>query len=237
MYPVAVLAGGLGLRLRELTGHTLPKALFPVLGRAFIDWKLEGLAAAGATEVVLLVGHEGDRIRAHVGSGAAFGLEVQYVDDGPALRGTGGALLQALPVLSPVFWVTYGDTLLQVDLAAAETVFATSRCQVLMTVLHNCDRWQPSNTVVEAGRVAAYRKDPPPTSAEHIDYGMLLFEASAWSGRAADKAFDLADVLEPLVAARRVAAFEVSSRFHDIGTPEAVRETEQFLRRRPHGVR
>ena len=41
MYPVAVLAGGLGLRLRELTGTQLPKAMVPVLGRPFVDWKLE----------------------------------------------------------------------------------------------------------------------------------------------------------------------------------------------------
>ncbi len=69
MYPVAVLAGGLGLRLRELTGTQLPKAMVPVLGRPFVDWQLETLAAAGVTDVVLLVGHSGDHIRDHVGSG------------------------------------------------------------------------------------------------------------------------------------------------------------------------
>ena len=30
--------------------------MVPVLGRPFVDWKLEGLAASGVTEVVLLVG-------------------------------------------------------------------------------------------------------------------------------------------------------------------------------------
>ena len=63
MHTVAVLAGGLGRRLRELSGDTLPKPLYPVLGRPFLDWKLEGLAAAGVTHVLLLVGHEGEQIR------------------------------------------------------------------------------------------------------------------------------------------------------------------------------
>ena len=55
----------------------------PVLGRPFVDWQLETLAAAGVTEVVLLVGHSGDHIRDHVGSGDQFGLAVTYVEDGP----------------------------------------------------------------------------------------------------------------------------------------------------------
>ena len=49
-----------------------------------------------------------------------------YVEDGPTLRGTGGAVLHALPLLPARFWVTYGDTLLDVDLAAAEAAFDRS---------------------------------------------------------------------------------------------------------------
>ncbi len=231
MHTVAVLAGGLGRRLRALSADTLPKPLYPVLGRPFLDWKLEGLAEAGVTQVVLLVGHEGQQIRAHVGDGARFGLAVEYADDGPTLLGTGGALCHALPLLPSIFWVTYGDSLLQVDLPAAESTFAASECQVLMTVLRNRNQWQPSNVAVKSGCVAAYNKDHPPSGAEHIDYGMLLFDRSAWNGFSADEAFDLGDVLEPLVNAGQVIAFEVTARFHDIGTSDAVRETESFLTR------
>jgi NDP-sugar pyrophosphorylase family protein len=236
MYPVAVLAGGLGLRLRELTGQ-LPKAMVPVLGRPFVDWQLETLAASGVTDVVLLVGHSGDHIRDHVGSGDRFGLAVTYVEDGPTLRGTGGAILHALGSLPSSFWVTYGDTLLDVDLAAAQAAFDTSGCRALMTVLHNRDEWQPSNALVDAGYVVDYGKSPAPAGAEHIDYGMLLFRRSAWDDRNADQVFDLADVLCPLIARREVVAFDVTSRFHDIGTPEAVRETELFLLRTPPAAR
>jgi NDP-sugar pyrophosphorylase family protein len=237
MHPVAVLAGGLGTRLRELSGADVPKVLFSVNGRPFLDWKLSGLATAGVDEVVLLVGHQGSRIREHVGDGARFGLRVAYVDDGPALRGTGGALRHALGVLPETFWVTYGDSLLEVDLGAAERLFAASGCRALMTVLRNNDRWQPSNVVVDGDLVTAYCKDPPPDGADCIDYGMLLFERSAWSGLADDEPIDLADVLDPLVHARQVAAFEVTTRFHDIGTPDAVRETEAFLQHDPPNVR
>jgi NDP-sugar pyrophosphorylase family protein len=232
MQTVAVLAGGLGLRLRAITGETLPKALVPVLGRPFVDWKLAGLASAGATRVVLLVGHQGDRIRDHVGDGKQFGLDIAYVDDGPSLLGTGGALLKALPSLPETFWATYCDTLLDVDLKRAEAAFAQARLPALMTVLRNRNSWEPSNVRVAKGRVAAYGKRPTPLGAEHIDYGMLAFDHDAWDGWTGAEAFDLEELLRSLIAQRGVAAFEVSERFHDIGSPDAVRETEDFLRHR-----
>ena len=232
MLAVAVLAGGLGTRLREITGDTLPKAMVPVLGEPFIDYKLAGLAAAGVERVVLLVGHEGGQIRARVGDGADYGLEVTYAEDGPTLRGTGGALLNALDQLTDAFWVTYGDTLLDVPIHEAEAAFADSGHSALMTVLRNCDRYEPSNIRVVDGLVVEYGKDPRPRGADYIDYGMLAFRREAfdvWSDR---DSFDLGVVLRDLIARRSVLAFEVTERFHDVGTVDALRETEAFLRSR-----
>ena len=41
-----------------------------------------------------------------------FGLQVDYVHDGPQLLGTGGAIKQALPLLDDAFFVLYGDSYL-----------------------------------------------------------------------------------------------------------------------------
>ena len=91
-----------------------------------------------------------------------------------AARHRRGASLARCPRLGDAFWVTYGDTLLDVDLAAAEAaVHDRGMPRALMTVLHNRDRWQPSNALVRDGRVVAYAKNPAPAGAEHIDYGML----------------------------------------------------------------
>jgi NDP-sugar pyrophosphorylase family protein len=227
-YPVAVLAGGLGTRLRDVTGDVLPKALVPVRGRPFLDWKLEELARQGATQVALLIGHGADEIRAHVGNGSQFGVEITYVDDGPELRGTGGALLQALPLLGDPFWVTYGDTLLDLDVAAAEHAFGDSDADMLMTVLHNADEWEPSNVVVDGEYVVAYSKDPTPPGAEYIDYGMLAFRKRAWGSCRSDS-FDVSALIATLVAAQRARAFEVTARFYEIGSAAALEETERYL--------
>jgi NDP-sugar pyrophosphorylase family protein len=100
-----------------------------------------------------------------------------------------------------------------------------------MTVLRNRDQWQPSNTSVVAGRVAAYTKGDPPGTHEFIDYGYMLLPVTALGDTDAE-AFDLYVVLQKLITARELAAFEVYERFHDIGTPEALEETESWLEAR-----
>jgi NDP-sugar pyrophosphorylase family protein len=96
-----------------------------------------------------------------------------------------------------------------------------------MSVLRNRGDFSPSNAVVQGGIVTAYDKRAPPVRAEWIDYGLLAFEASVFEGDGPD---DLSDVTSELAAQRQLAAFEVSDRFYEIGTPEALAETEQFLR-------
>jgi NDP-sugar pyrophosphorylase family protein len=228
--PVAVLVGGLGSRLREVTGDSLPKALVPVNGRPFIDLKLAQLREQGAERVVMLIGYGGEAIRRHLGR-AALGLSITYLDEGATLLGTGGAVLRALPRLGEAFWVTYGDTLLSVDVPTAEASFLAGDALGLMTVYRNENRLEPSNTRVQDSLVVAYGKHPRPPGARHIDYGMLAFRRETFAGRVDGEAFDLADVLQSLVARGQLVAFEVAERFHDIGTPAALRETERFVAR------
>ena len=40
---------------------------------------------------------------------------------------------------------------------------------------------------------------------------------------------DLADLTRDLAAAGQLAGYEATERFYDIGTPEALAETERFL--------
>lgn len=230
MLPVVILAGGRGTRLASVTGDATPKAMVRVAGRPFIDHKLDDLAARGVRDVVLLVGHRGEILSQHVGDGSHYGLRVRSLADGRALRGTAGAIVAARSLLPDAFWVTYGDTLLDVDLSTAEARFREHGRPALMTVLRNRDRFEPSNVVVRSDAVLAYAKDPRPVGAEFIDYGMLAFERAVFDGWAGDATIDLAEVLGELVARGAVTAFEVTERFHDIGTVDALRETERYLR-------
>jgi NDP-sugar pyrophosphorylase family protein len=229
MLPIAVLCGGRGTRLRAVTHDAQPKAMVEVGGRPFIDWKLLELRRLGFSEVVLLTGFLGDEIRAHVGDGSSFGLAVHVVDDGAEPLGTGGAVLAAGAVLPDRFWITYGDTLLDVPAAEVEERFAAHDWSAIMSVLHNRGEIEASNALVAGDRVLAYGKDPRPHGAEHIDYGMLIVQRRLFEPIPSSRAFDLADVLTQAASRDDLGAFEVDRRFYEMGTPDSLAEVLEFV--------
>jgi NDP-sugar pyrophosphorylase family protein len=230
LLPVCVLAGGLGTRLGEVVADT-PKPLLEVAGAPFLVHQLRLLKAHGARRVVLCVGYLGERIEAALGDGADEGLELRYAYDGPSLRGTAGAIRGALDQLGDAFLVLYGDTYLRIDYTAVQATFAASGMPALMTVLRNEGRWDASNVVLDEGgtRVAVYDKRTPAPGMRWIDYGLGILTAGALDAAGPGEP-DLAGIYHELARAGRLAAYEATERFYEIGTPQALAETDAFLR-------
>jgi NDP-sugar pyrophosphorylase family protein len=214
-------------RLGEVT-KTIPKALVPLAGRPFIDHQLEGLHAQGLREIVMCVGHFADQIRSHVGDGAKFGLRVRYSDDGPALRGTGGAVRRALPLVGDGCFVLYGDSLLDVDYAAVFTALPRTALG-LMTVFRNGNSFDKSNVLFRNGRLVRYSKRDATPEMAHIDYGLSLLRRAAIERVPAGQPSDLAELYSALVASGEMVGFEVTTRFYEIGSPTGLREAEEFI--------
>jgi N-acetyl-alpha-D-muramate 1-phosphate uridylyltransferase len=232
MIPLAILAGGLATRLRPLT-ETIPKSLVDVAGEPFISHQLRLLRQAGVERVVLCVGHLGEMIRSVVGDGARWGLRVSYSSDAEKLLGTGGALRRALPLLGERFFVLYGDSYLDGDYAAVETAHAASGRLGLMTVLRNGDQWDRSNILFREGRILRYDKASRTADMHHIDWGLGVLRAEAFAGYAEGEPFDLAALYHSLLQVDQLAGFEVGRRFYEIGSPEGIRDTEQYLASSP----
>jgi NDP-sugar pyrophosphorylase family protein len=224
---VCILAGGRGVRLGAHV-DLVPKPLVEVAGEPFLFHQLRLLARHGAERAVICVGYLGDRIREAIGDGSAFGVQVQYSDDGETLIGTAGAVRQALPLLGEEFLVLYGDTYLRVDYAAVAGARRAAGLPALMTVLRNQGRWDTSNAAFD-GRLVRYDKHHPDPAMEWIDYGLAVLTAAGLASVPGEPA-DLADVYAALSQRGELAGYEATERFYEIGTPEALAETSAFLR-------
>lgn len=226
--PIAILAGGLGTRLRPVT-QTVPKALVPVNGRPFIDHQLALLRAHGITRAVVCVSYLGEMIEAHVKDGNAYGIDVAYSYDGAERVGTAGALKRALPLLGEAFFSIYGDSYLDCDYAAVQTAFEAQRTPALMTVYRNEGALGPSNVAFAGGMIAKYDKAHPTPDMRYIDFGLSVFRSDALGGVPADRATDLADVFAALAARGALAGYESPTRFYEVGSPDGVAELEALL--------
>jgi NDP-sugar pyrophosphorylase family protein len=118
------------------------------------------------------------------------------------------------------------------DLAAAERRRAELSLEAIVTVYRNQNQLQPSNMLVEDELLVRYSKTAHDERFQWIDLGLLNFAAEAFEPFLNGESVDLVDVLAPLVAKRRVLAWSESRRFFDIGTPESLVSTQEWLRQR-----
>jgi bifunctional UDP-N-acetylglucosamine pyrophosphorylase/glucosamine-1-phosphate N-acetyltransferase len=92
-----ILAAGVGKRMQS----DLAKVLHPVLGRPMLDHVIDAVQGAGAHRIVVVVGHQAERVRTAVqGRGVEFALQAQQLGTGHAVRqaesllaGAGGTVL------------------------------------------------------------------------------------------------------------------------------------------------
>jgi MurNAc alpha-1-phosphate uridylyltransferase len=224
-----ILAGGLGTRMYPET-RQLPKALMPVAGRPFLAWQLQKIKSSGFSEVVLCVGHLGDKIREFVGDGRQFDMRILISDEGEQQLGTGGALRQALDLLSESFLVTYGDSYLPFDYAGPlQDLTAHPDALGTMSVFFNQGRWDASNTEIEADRVVRYEKGGDDPALAYIDYGALALRRRVVEGLAAGVRLGLETVQAALANQRRLRAFVAEERFYEVGSPGGLHDLEQLL--------
>lgn len=88
--PIAavILAAGQGTRMKSQRA----KVLHPVAGKAMVVYGVEAAAAAGVNQTVLVIGHQGEQVR------AVLGERVLYAEQ-PSPRGTGDAVKCARDIL------------------------------------------------------------------------------------------------------------------------------------------
>jgi NDP-sugar pyrophosphorylase family protein len=158
-----------------------------------------------------------------------FRIRIAYSYDGPTLDGTLGAIRRALHLLPEHFLVLYGDTYLRVDYQAASRTWHESGLPALMVVLHNDGRWDISNAHYEQGVVKGYDKHAPTRDMSWIDYGVGGLTAGALE-RVPDSESDLAVLYCALARRGELCGYPATDRFYEIGTPDALEETDTFLR-------
>jgi len=176
-----VLAAGQGTRMRSAT----PKVLHTIAGRALVEWSVKAAIDAGATKVVVVVGHGRELVEPVLTS--RFGGLVVFAHQSEQ-RGTGHAVACALPLLDGregLVFVLNGDcplleaiTLTQLENAAR----AADRPVAMLTTILNEPRGYGRILRDDSGAIRAIRehKDASPHELEinEVNSGTYAFDLS-----------------------------------------------------------
>jgi len=216
---VAVLCGGLGTRLGELT-RDLPKPMIAIGGRPYLQRVLEAFSRKGLRDFVLLTGHRAEVIEGHFGDGSRFGWRVEYSREHEPL-GTGGALREARPLLGERFIVTFGDVLRRFDYDR----FVQQHPGNCLAVY---PRLTIGNSEVEDGRVVRFDKRAP--ELPYLDAGFSVVRAETLDLLPSTGPCSFEEIVYAELARRgELEAEIVDHDFFDIGTPEELAKTRAAL--------
>lgn len=227
---VAVLAGGLGTRIRAVLGD-VPKVLAPIGDRPFLDHLLDWLKGHGARRVVLCLGHLADKVEAHLRQHPPTGIEVVCVVE-PEPMGTAGAVRFAYPHLTsdPVF-VLNGDTFVDADMAVFVDAYRRSAVglAILAAEVPSIARFG-SLDVDPQGFVRRFvEKDETVDRPGLISAGMYLFSRERLDALAAAEGSSLERDFLQTAPPGAVAAAIFSGRFIDIGTPDSLAGADKVI--------
>ena len=225
----AILAGGLGTRLRPLT-EKVPKAMIPVNGRPFLEYEVDLLRKNKVDDLVLCLGYLGEQVEAHFGDGKRFGVRIGYSHDGKELLGPIGGLKTAEPLLQDEFFVTYGDAYLRMDYAGLMAALRRSRKLAAMAVYRNEGRFGKSDVIARGGLVAAYDKKRTLPGMSWVNFGVSAMKKEALAGVEAGKPCDEEAFYGRLVKRRQLAAYETYERFYEIGSERSLAEFREFIK-------
>ncbi|MCZ7527392.1 MAG: glucose-1-phosphate thymidylyltransferase [Acidimicrobiia bacterium] len=171
-----VLAGGSGTRLRPIT-YTSAKQLVPLANKPILFFGLEAIAATGIREVGIVVGDTHEAIRAAVGDGSRFGLDVTYLRQEAPL-GLAHAVLVARDFLGDEPFVMYlGDNLVVGGIEAFVREFETERpdALVLLTRVAHPEQFGVAELGPEGELVRLVEKPANPPSDLAL-VGVYLFD-------------------------------------------------------------
>ncbi|MGK7909552.1 MAG: glucose-1-phosphate thymidylyltransferase [Synechococcus sp.] len=231
-----ILSGGKGTRLRPLT-HTGAKQLVPVANKPILWYGIDGLVAAGVTDIGIIVNPEtGDEIREKTGSGDRFGAKITYIrQESP--DGLAHAVKVAQPFLQDSPFVMYlGDNLIQDNLGGFLQQFREQSLDslILLKPVSNPTAFGVAD-VDERGRVRRLVEKPkhPPSNLALVGlyfFAPIVHDAIAKIQPSSRGELEITDAIQQLIADERaVESCQLQGWWLDTGKKDDLLEANRII--------
>ncbi len=235
MIQAVIMAGGKGTRLREITRDEIPKPMAPVAGKPILQWQIETLKKQGITDIILVIGHLGEKIRSYFGNGERCGVNIRYIGENEPL-GTAGALALLPPFLrGECFFLVFGDVLFDIDLARMLRFHEEKHAEATLFVHPNSHPFDSDLVVLdEQARVQAFNSKHSVRTDWYqncVNAGLYLLNREVCTLIPAGEKYDMEkQLLTGMIASgQAVYGYRSPEYIKDVGTVERIRLAEKEL--------
>lgn len=223
---VAILAGGLGKRLRALLGD-LPKPMIPIAGRPLLEHHLELARRHGFTRIAIFACYKAEVIQNHFGDGSKWGVSLDYIIEREPL-GTAGAVLDRLDAMADRFLVMYGDTMLNVDLRRLWQAHENAGASATLFLHPNNHPLDSDLVEMDAhDRITAFHNrphDPNRYFQNLVNAGLYVLEKRALAGYPATRHSSFATPMLDFGKDLFPALLQTNAHLHGYNSPEFIKD-------------
>lgn len=246
-----IMAGGKGTRIASVR-NDVPKPMISICGKPILEYQIENLKTCGLTDIILVIGYLGDKIKDYFGDGSKFDVKIEYfIEDHPL--GTAGALFK-MPQLTEDFLLLCGDVIMDVDFNRFIEFHKSHKAWASLMSHPNGHPFDSSLLVteIEVPRVKGgmpedthkvirwmakedertYYKNRVNAGIEIISPELLKETKKNFIPRhpeTPDKIDLDRDVLKPNIKSGRIFAYDTPEYIKDMGTPERYYEVENDI--------
>ena len=248
---VVIMAGGKGTRIASVRSD-VPKPMINICGKPILEHQIDNLKACGLTDIILVIGYLGDKIKEYFGDGSKFGVNIEYfVEDHPL--GTAGSLFK-MPQLSEDFLLLCGDVIIDVDFNRFIAFHKEHKAWASLVAHPNGHPYDSSLLVTEIDvpktvggmpedthRVIRWmaKEDERTYYKNRVNAGIELISPELLKEtmknfvprhpETPDKIDLDRDVLKPNIPSGKIFAYDTPEYIKDMGTPDRFYETEKDI--------
>ena len=220
-----IMAGGLGTRLRAVTGEH-PKPMAPLLGRPIMEHIVLLLRENGFDEICVTLRYRAGEIMAHFGDGSRFGVNMQYrIETVP--RGTAGGVRGCRDFYADEdFLVISGDAACDFDLKRLMDEHKARGAAATLALCRSASPLRYGLAVTDGeGRIRSFIEKPawPRVVSDLVNTGIYVLSPKALDTVPEDRPCDFGAELFPQLLRRgeHLAGVVLDGYWTDIGTPAA----------------